>query len=112
MSDLKVFVTREGRATFVCPQCECPRTVEVSRNAQLAGASRVRVKCPCGHQYPVTLERRRFFRKAVNLNGRQLASDRLLSGGLSHLPSRVSICRRVSLIMARDNPAVSARIPR
>ncbi len=69
MSDLKVFVSCEGRATFVCPQCECPRTVEVSRNAQLARASRVRVKCPCGHQYPVTLERRRFFRKAVNLSG-------------------------------------------
>jgi c-di-GMP-binding flagellar brake protein YcgR len=29
----------------------------------------VRVKCPCGHHYPVTLERRKYFRKSVNLNG-------------------------------------------
>ncbi len=69
MSELKVFVTREGRATFVCPECERSRTVDVSGNAKLARASRVRVKCPCGHHYPVVLERRRFFRKAVNLSG-------------------------------------------
>jgi hypothetical protein len=69
MSALKVFVTREGRATFVCPECERSRTVDVSRNAKLARASRVRVKCPCGHHYPVTLERRRFFRKTVHLSG-------------------------------------------
>ncbi len=69
MSDLKVFITREGRATFVCPACELSRTVEVARNTKLARASRVGVKCPCGHHYPVTLERRRFFRKAVNLSG-------------------------------------------
>ncbi len=69
MSDLKVFITSEGKATFVCPECERSRTVAVACHAKLANAARVRVKCPCGHCYPVSLERRRYFRKAVNLNG-------------------------------------------
>ncbi len=95
MSALKVFITREGRATFVCPECERSRTVDVSRNAKLARASRVRVKCPCGYHYPVILERRRF-----------------LSGQLNQFSSSVCTCRRVSLRMARDNPAGAARIAR
>jgi hypothetical protein len=69
MNDIKVFITSDGQATFVCPECERSRTVAVEGNAKLARAARVRVKCPCGHQYPVTLERRQFFRKAVNLSG-------------------------------------------
>ncbi len=69
MSDMKVFITGEGQATFVCPECARSRTVAMTRNKKLARAARVRVKCPCGHHYPVTLERRRFFRKPVYLSG-------------------------------------------
>jgi hypothetical protein len=69
MNENKIFITRDGQATFVCPECERSRTVNAADNAKLAHAARVRVKCPCGHQYPVTLERRQFFRKAVNLSG-------------------------------------------
>ena len=69
MSDIKVFISSEGEATFVCPQCERSRTVAVAANAKLSRAARVRVKCPCGHHFPVTLERRRYFRKSVNLSG-------------------------------------------
>ncbi len=69
MNDIKVFITSEGEATFVCPECERSRTVAVAANAKLSRASRVRVKCPCGHHFPVTLERRRYFRKSVNLSG-------------------------------------------
>lgn len=69
MNELKVFITSDGQATFVCPACAHSRTVDVARNAKLARASRVRVKCPCGHHYPVILERRQFFRKAVNFSG-------------------------------------------
>ncbi len=83
MKDMKVFITSEGQATFVCPECERSRTVAVAENEKLARAARVRVKCPCGHQYPVTLERRQFFRKAVNLSGSffQTVNGRHVDGG-------------------------------
>ncbi|MDJ0667007.1 MAG: PilZ domain-containing protein [Desulfobacterales bacterium] len=79
----KVFVTSDGKATFVCPACARSRTVDAARNPTLSRAARVRVKCPCGHQYPVSLERRRYFRKAVDLRGTfvQTVDGRHVDGG-------------------------------
>lgn len=99
MNTRKVFITTDGQATFVCSACEGSRTVEVARNAELARASRVRVKCPCGHHYPVSLERRRFFRKAVNfigsffhtVNGRHVDHGKMAVLDLSRTGMRIRL---------------------
>ncbi len=65
----KVFVTGENKATFTCPECEATRVVDVTQYKELNRAVKIKVKCPCGCDYPVALERRRQFRKPVNLEG-------------------------------------------
>jgi hypothetical protein len=65
----KVFVTAENTATFSCPECERSRTVDVARYKEIEKAVRIKVKCPCGHDYLVALERRRQFRKPVHFKG-------------------------------------------
>jgi hypothetical protein len=71
----KVYITEEHKTTLACPACERSRTVDVSACVKLARPVQIKIKCPCGHQYPATLERRRHFRKAVNLKG-TLSSQR------------------------------------
>jgi hypothetical protein len=65
----KVFVTGDNQATFACPACKKMRTVDVTRQQGLDQAVRIKVKCPCGCQYPVMLERRQQHRKKVNFPG-------------------------------------------
>ena len=65
----KVFVSPEGMATFVCPQCEKLVRTDVSKYSRLNHAVRIRAKCACGHGYSVDLERRRHLRTEVNLPG-------------------------------------------
>jgi hypothetical protein len=65
----KVFVSSENMATFICPECEKPRTKDVTSFMGVQRHVRVKVKCPCGHMYSVQLERRRHYRKKVELRG-------------------------------------------
>ncbi len=99
MSRQKVFISSAGEATFVCPACARSRTVNTARHPTLSRAAKVRVKCPCGHQYPVSLERRRYFRKAVDLrgiffqtvNGRQVDSGPMVVLDLSRTGMRIRL---------------------
>lgn len=65
----KVFITRDHKATLVCPECDRARTVDLGAHVRRASEVKIRIKCPCGHRYPATLERRRFFRKLVRFRG-------------------------------------------
>jgi hypothetical protein len=65
----KVYTTEDRKTTLACPACERSRTVDVSAYVKLARPVQIKIKCPCGHHYPASLERRRHFRKAVNLKG-------------------------------------------
>lgn len=65
----KAFVSGDNKVTFSCPQCRNSRTVDVARYKDLEKAVKIKVHCPCGHDYPVMLERRRQYRKAVSLPG-------------------------------------------
>lgn len=65
----KAFITRDNKVTFACPQCKGVRTVDVTQYKALEKAVKIKVHCPCGHDYPVMLERRKQYRKAVNLPG-------------------------------------------
>ncbi len=66
----KVYVTNDQMITFTCPACRQPRVVRVADHKKLETADKLRVTCRhCGHKYPVLIERRRQYRKAVNFSG-------------------------------------------
>ena len=65
----KAFITRDNKVTFSCPQCKGIRTVDMTQYTVLEKAVKIKVHCPCGHDYPVMLERRKQYRKTVSLPG-------------------------------------------
>lgn len=65
----RIFVNDELNATFVCPKCGTSRTANVAKFVAHEKEVRIRCKCKCGHRYPITLERRKNFRKPVNFPG-------------------------------------------
>ena len=67
--DQKVFISNNNTATFVCPQCGNVTTTDVSKYASLDQKVTVKCRCNCGNQFKVTLEKRRQFRKTVDLPG-------------------------------------------
>ena len=62
-----VFVNSENKAIFTCPNCTKAKTVNISNLVN--EKKELRVKCTCGHVYPVVLERRKFYRKKNSLPG-------------------------------------------
>ena len=79
----KAFITRDNKVTFSCPQCKGMRTVDVTKYKALEKAVKIKVRCPCGHDYPVMIERRKQFRKAVSLPGTfsRIFNDRRAGSG-------------------------------
>ncbi len=67
MTQLKVFVSQDGKATIVCPQCGFSRRVPVSSIAQQN--KKVKVRCQCGHTFHVSFEIRQAYRKSTYLFG-------------------------------------------
>jgi hypothetical protein len=68
----KVYATPSYTAVFECPQCKNSRSVDVSKFKKIEKEVKIKVNCPCGHSYRVVLERRRHYRKTVNLAGSYL----------------------------------------
>lgn len=66
----RVFVNDKGDATFICPACNKGVIRDMSDFTHIESAVRLKCKCSCGHVYRVLVERRRHFRKPVNLMGR------------------------------------------
>ncbi len=79
----KAFITRDNKVTFSCPQCKGMRTVDVTKYKALEKAVKIKVRCPCGHDYPVMIERRKQFRKVVSLPGTfsRIFNDRRAGNG-------------------------------
>ncbi len=65
----KTFINSFNKATFVCPECERSKTINVSKYKETKKAVKVNCMCSCGHSYTVLLERRQHFRKKVSLSG-------------------------------------------
>lgn len=65
----RVFISSKGTATFICPQCQKAKLVDVSKYVDCDRKVRVNVKCPCGHSYRAILEKRKQYRKKTNLPG-------------------------------------------
>jgi hypothetical protein len=65
----KVFITSKNTATFVCPKCGNTTTVNVAKYAAMKQSVIVKGRCSCSHQFEVSLEKRRQYRKATDLPG-------------------------------------------
>jgi hypothetical protein len=64
-----VFFKDEYKAVFTCPECTKSKTVDFSKVLFKTNKISLKVKCPCGHIFPVIIERRKFYRKETNLSG-------------------------------------------
>lgn len=62
-----VFPRDDGLVLLTCPRCGIQEPVAVGQFEKLGNA--VQVSCPCRKQFLVVLEKRRFFRKSVRLDG-------------------------------------------
>lgn len=70
MSDpVKVFIDQNNMATFQCHECGKSKTADVSQYKDVEKTVHVKIKCPCGNAYTAILERRKFFRKDLHLDG-------------------------------------------
>lgn len=65
----RVHVSGSNKATFICPQCQRAKTVDVSQFVSTSRTVRVNSSCSCGHKWTSILEKRRQYRKQVNLPG-------------------------------------------
>ncbi len=71
----KVYMDKNEVATFKCPVCEKTKKVNVTQYKNINTAVTVKCKCPCGNLYKVLLERRKHFRKNLNLMGNYSTAD-------------------------------------
>lgn len=80
----KIFVPDNNIVLFECPECKISKEVNVSKYIAFETLVRFKVKCSCGNSYPVILERREFYRKDTNLQGR-FTDGRKHKGGMTVL---------------------------
>ena len=91
----KVLVDADNSGLFVCPRCKTEKRAEVSKFRGCI--SPIRVKCPCGSTFAVSLEFRRAPRKGTDLVGyfcpfpesgdwEEMVVENVSFGGLMFLP--------------------------
>lgn len=68
MEEVRIFVT-SGSAVFSCPKCDKARTADVSGIISKKNVVKINCKCKCGYAFKAVLERRRFYRKNLELKG-------------------------------------------
>jgi glutaredoxin len=64
-----VYITSDNTAVFRCPHCQRTKNVDISAFGDLKKPMRFKVKCPCGQITVSVLEKRRRYRKEVDLVG-------------------------------------------
>ncbi len=68
LEDIRIFVT-SGSATFSCPKCDKSRTADVSKIISKKAIIKINCRCKCGYAFKAILERRKYFRKSIELKG-------------------------------------------
>ncbi|GBE13946.1 PilZ domain protein [bacterium BMS3Bbin14] len=67
METVKIFVRPDNTVTIVCPSCSLVKNASVG--AYKDKCHNIKVRCPCGTQFMVHLDFRRYFRKPTDLPG-------------------------------------------
>ena len=66
----KAYNTDSNTAIFACSVCNRQHIVDVSKYLDMPQEIKLKVKCKCGHEWTVLLEKRRHFRKGVKFPGK------------------------------------------
>ena len=64
----KVFITSDNKVVFRCPNCQRTKTMDAADLGERQPL-RFKLKCPCGHVTVSTVEKRRYYRKEIDLPG-------------------------------------------
>ena len=65
----RVFINSDNIATFICPECEKVRNADVSKILGIDKALKIKCQCKCGKKFEAIIERRKYFRKSINMEG-------------------------------------------
>ena len=65
----KVFIDSQNKGTIECPQCNKAWEKDFPKIKDFKKVNGAKCKCPCGHTFPIVLDRRRDFRKVSKLTG-------------------------------------------
>jgi len=66
----KILLSGKDTASFKCPKCNVSKQADVSKYKNIATSVTLKIKCPCGNEYSVTLERRKHYRKNTKIFGK------------------------------------------
>lgn len=66
----RINISDKDTAIFQCPKCNISKEANVSKYKKIKTSVTLKVKCPCGYAYSVTLERRKFYRKETKFEGK------------------------------------------
>jgi hypothetical protein len=66
---VKAYLDSKKNASFSCPECKKPYTKNLLKFPKIGHASRIKCKCLCGNPFVITLERRKHYRKPIELTG-------------------------------------------
>ena len=71
----KIFLGDSTTATFVCPKCDRSRTSDISKLLTAKAQLKIKCTCKCGHIFSVIIERRKYYRKTLELSGVAYGSE-------------------------------------
>lgn len=80
----KVLINSQNKGTIECPQCNKAWEKDFSKIKDFKKVSGAKCKCPCGHTFPIVLDRRRDFRKVSKLTG-SYVHDKTKARGLINI---------------------------
>lgn len=105
-TDQTVFISSNDTATFRCPECNEAKTVDVSEYASGNKKITVTCTCKCGNKFHCRLEKRRQYRKEVNLSGKftVLNQGGLKDSGLTKIVDISSTGLKLKMSVPREFP--------
>lgn len=72
MNEQRVYVNNDNVATFMCPECGKMITMNFAKYQHTDEIVMLQHRCQCGRSSTVLVERRKHYRKAVNLPGKYI----------------------------------------
>lgn len=96
---VKIYITEDNTAVFICPKCQKTKVKNVAKYAAMEKIPKLKAKCSCGHVYEVFLEKRKKFRKAVDL-----------AGSYKYIPENVADMEHIGAMTVKDLSYTGLRI--